>query len=348
VKKAIYIYREVFKNKRPKTVSYKTGKADQRIDQSDDITIKEICDIRIKEQLQSSAAVKSHLKFVYAFDISECDSSIDVERVIHSQLENVYSYKRLHRKYEDFEGNTEWFDVDDCLSDDEFVDIVHSIIQKYTKLDTRKTYEPYFYKKVIKLLVISIIRNNRKLGHKYFDILKELAPRFGKTTYMIDLLVELYKEGMYNVCVLPSYWLSSHSSFEKDLKKYSGFDEYIVYVSREDDLDLVMDEWYGKKMIVVEMSLHMENFESKMKRIIELPSSQKISMIDEADYGAWKSNQTEMIYALNCECTMWLSGTGIQKAAVNAKNVYDNIIQFSYTDMLMIKDGTHPWLSYFK
>ena len=61
MKKAIYIYTD--------GKNYKIGKADQRKNQDNSITIYEICDNRIKEQL--TASTYGELKAVKFFDITK-------------------------------------------------------------------------------------------------------------------------------------------------------------------------------------------------------------------------------------------------------------------------------------
>ena len=114
---------------------------------------------------------------------------------------------------------------------DEIELAINKIIAK-SEIDTRKKYEPYFYKKFIKNVFLRILDINLTLGKKIMEFALELAPRFGKTTWMIDLLITLFEKYGFKLAVLPSYWLSSLSSFEKELYSWKGFDEKIHFVKR--------------------------------------------------------------------------------------------------------------------
>lgn len=225
---------------------------------------------------------------------------------------------------------------------DELITDINKVIKKRSIVDTRKVYDPYFYKVYIDRLFFAMLVENLKENKNLIDFALELAPRFGKTTWMINLLVQLFKEYNYRVCILPSYWLSSLSSFEKDLYSYNGFDDYIHYVKDGESISDAVKQWYGKKLIVIELSLHMnfDKFESQFESVINLDDSKKISMIDEADFGAWK--QMKMIKRLGCSLNVYMSGSGLDKMVVNLKNVGSNVIQWSYTDMLLVKSGEHP------
>jgi len=225
---------------------------------------------------------------------------------------------------------------------DELLTDINLVIKNHSEKDTRDEYDPYFYKVYIERLFFYMLDLSLKSGKKVIEFALELAPRFGKTTWILSTLVKLFTDYNYKLCVLPSYWLSSLSSFEKDLTKWKGFDEYIHYVKEDDDLQSEIDKWYGKKMIVVEMSLHMTD--TRFKKLIsildKIDSSEKVSIIDEADFGAWK--QTEMINKLGSSLTLYMSGSGLEKIISNLKNVGDRIIQWSYTDMILVKHGQHP------
>lgn len=225
---------------------------------------------------------------------------------------------------------------------DELLQDIYRVIRDSDR-DTRDDYKPYFYKTYIQTLFFAKLDiDMREYSNTFVDFVLELAPRFGKTTWMITVLIKLFLEYNIKVAVLPSYWLSTHSSFEKDLLKWKGFSDHIHYVSRNDDLGVEMEKYYGKKLIVCELSLHMsdEQFEKKFSKINELEPSEKVTMIDEADFGAW--NQIEMIEKLRCKTNIYLSGSGVEKIMTHLKNVRDNIIRWTYTDMLLMKSGQHP------
>lgn len=227
---------------------------------------------------------------------------------------------------------------------DEIELAINKIIAKSGN-DTRKEYNPYFYKKFIKNVFLRILDINLTFGKKVMEFALELAPRFGKTTWMIDLLITLYDKYGFRLAVLPSYWLSSLSSFEKELYRWNGFDEKIHFVKRGESIKEAIQTWYGVKLIVVELSLHQtdtDKFESDIKEIKKLIPSERLTLIDEADYGVPQPNQMKKIESLGCSVNVYLSGSGLDKITAPLKNIGNNIIRWSCTDMILCKEGKHP------
>jgi hypothetical protein len=227
---------------------------------------------------------------------------------------------------------------------DEIELVINKIIAK-SEVDTRKKYNPYFYKKFIKNVFLRVLDFNLNFGKKIIEFALELAPRFGKTTWMIDLLITLFDKYGFKLAVLPSYWLSSLSSFEKELSKWYGFDEKVHFVKRGQCVKTAIETWYGKKLIVVELSLHQndeDKFESSIKEIKKVKSSERLTLIDEADYGVPQPNQMKKIESLECFLNVYLSGSGLDKITAPLKNIGNNIIRWSYTDMVLCREGNHP------
>jgi len=251
------------------------------------------------------------------------------------------------------DARREWvggFDVSSEIGDE--IELKINQIIADSGRDTRKVYTPYFYKVYIQSVFFEMLKACRRTGDKVINIAMELAPRFGKTTFAInELLIPLFKRKGYNLAVLPSYWLSSHSSFVKDLTRYKGFDNSVVYVGIDKtDSDPVkpirnaIKKWYGKKMIVVELSLHISdhNFSRILRELKRIPPNEKLSIIDEADFGVPRKGQIDRINSLNCSLNLYMSGSGLDKVTAPLDNIGGNIIRWSYTDMMLVKDGTHP------
>lgn len=227
---------------------------------------------------------------------------------------------------------------------DEIEMAINKIIAK-SKVDTRKKYDPYFYKKFIKNVFLRILDINLTFGKKVMEFALELAPRFGKTTWVIDLLITLFDKYGFKLAVLPSYWLSSLSSFEKELSRWYGFDEKVHFVKRGESVKDAIKTWYGKKLIVVELSLHQndeDKFESSIQEIKKIKSLERLTLIDEADYGVPQPNQMKKIESLECSLNVYLSGSGLDKITAPLKNIGNNIIRWSYTDMVLCREGNHP------
>lgn len=226
-------------------------------------------------------------------------------------------------------------------SDDEVVAVMNKIISESSK-DTRVGYIPRYFQKVIKDQFLIKYKNELSLGYRKIDFTLELAPRFGKTIWAIDLLDTLFKKHGIKMCVIPTYVLTAITSFKKELYAFKGYSSNMVLVTPEDDMESIISENYGEKLIVVVMSLHMRDHESKLDLIKSLPRKDKVSIIDEADFGAHRMNSQGKIDYLNCGLNIYMTGTAIEKVASPLSNLRDNIIRWSYTDMLMVKKGEHP------
>lgn len=324
MKKAIYIYTD--------GKNFKIGKADQRSDQSDSITIDEICDTRIREQ--QTASTYGDFQKVFFFDISNTGSSYDVENYIHNQIE-LKGYDRLKRKYKDHTGSTEWFSLED-LNEGQVVELVGNLIKDVTGSTGKNQFTPYFYQAYIKGLLLDQVDNGIKV------IAAELAPRFGKTPWALDTFKDLFEEFSYQYMILPSYILTAHSSFMKELRKYSDFDDMVFISDNDPDFkDRVRNN--KDKKLVIAISLHTpEDSLVKYECIKELDNSKKVAFIDEADFGAHTESSKKIIDLLECNLKVLITGTAIERAVAG----YDvtDIIQWSYTDMLLLQDGTHPLL----
>ena len=257
------------------------------------------------------------------------------------EVNSVISDKEIHRKleligYSKCRNNREWFEGFD--SDDHVITTINDIISK-TENDSRATYVPRFYQSYIKTLFIDKLTKSSK---EKIDFALELAPRFGKTIWAIDLIQTLYNDFNYNVCVMPTYYLSSLTSFKKEFYNFNGYSNNMVYVTSDDNLEEVFNEYYGKKMIILEASLHMNEHESKLDILKSIPTDKKICLMDESDFGTHRGNSQEIIRFIDSKLNVYMTGTAIEKVINPLENIDDNIIRWSYTDMLMVKKGEHP------
>jgi hypothetical protein len=226
-------------------------------------------------------------------------------------------------------------------SDDEVVAVMNQIIAE-SSVDTRVEYTPRYFQSVIKNQFLSKYQDELSLGYNKIDFALELAPRFGKTIWAIDLLNTLFVNHKIKVCVIPTYILTAITSFKKEFYTFKGYSSNMVFVTSEDNIQKVISENYGKKLIVVAMSLHMREHESKLDVIKAIPSKDKVSIIDEADFGAHRMNSQGKIDYLNCGLNIYMTGTAIERVTSPLSNLRDNLIRWSYTDMLMVKEGEHP------
>jgi len=278
-------------------------------------------DVRIKEQARTAMSENPEKVWEGTSELSDHD--------VHKKLIKL-GYIHIVR---------EWYGG--FTSDNEVIAVMNKIIAESSQ-DTRVEYTPRYFQSVIKNQFLTKYQNEIRLGYDKIDFALELAPRFGKTIWAIDLLNTLFIEHNIKLCVIPTYVLTAITSFKKEFYTFKGYSSNIVFVTSEDDIQSVIDENYGKKLIVVVMSLHMREHESKLEIIKSLSSYDKVSIIDEADFGAHRINSQEKIYYLNCRLNIYMTGTAIERVASPLSNLRDNIIRWSYSDMLMVKKGEHP------
>lgn len=256
--------------------------------------------------------------------------------------DSEFTDKDIHKMLKSlgyFHVNREWYGG--FKSDDEVVAVMNKIISESSK-DTRVEYSPRYFQSEIKKQFLNKYNNELALGYSKIDFALELAPRFGKTIWSIDLLSFLFKEHNIKVCIIPTYILTAITSFKKEFYTFKGYSSEMVFVTSDDDIMSVIENNYGNKLVIIAMSLHMKDYESKLNVIKKLPSKDKISIIDEADFGAHRINSQEKIDYLDCGLNIYMTGTAIERAASPLSNLRDNIIRWSYSDMLMVKKGEHP------
>lgn len=203
----------------------------------------------------------------------------------------------------------------------------------------KPTFIPRFHQELVAEEFLYKLEKNK--GDK-IDFALELAPRFGKTIFAIDLIQKLFNDYGYKICFLPNYILSTLSSFKQDFNKFDGYSENMILVEDLFFLEKTIKENYGKKMIIVPLSLHMNNYEEKLKIVKELPSNEKMSVADETDQGTHTLDSQKFIEFLDCKLNIYMSGTGIERIVKICKNLWDNIIRFSYNDILLLQRGQHP------
>lgn len=250
------------------------------------------------------------------------------DHFIHNELEKL-GYSKVNK------GGDEWFHK--FSSDDEAIALLYKIITKSHSVNL-PIYLPRFYQSHIKKLFLDLLLKD-KSDKKEFAL--ELAPRFGKTLWALDLMIDLNQKG-YKICLIPAYVLTAISSFEKEFYSFKNFAENMVFVNEHENYEEILQSNYGKKLIIIPVSLHTPDYQSKYNKINQIPSKEKFAIIDEADFGCHRNNSQEYINFLNSGLNIFMTGTAIERVINPLENVGDNIIRWSYTDMLMVKTGEHP------
>lgn len=278
-------------------------------------------DERIKEQARTAMSENPEKVWEGISELTDHD--------IHKKLVNL-GYKHIIR---------EWYGG--FTSDDDVATVMNQVIAE-SQQDTRVTYVPRYFQSVIKNQFLSKYEDELQNNYKKIDFALELAPRFGKTIWAIDLLNTLFLEHNIKLCVIPTYVLTAITSFKKEFYTFKNYSSNMIFVTSDEDVSYVIKNNYGKKLIVVTISLHMREHESKLEIIKSLPSRDKVSIIDEADFGAHRMNSQGKIDYLDCGLNIYMTGTAIERVALPLSNLRDNFIRWSYTDMLMVKEGEHP------
>ena len=281
---------------------------------------------RVKAQQTSSP---EELEIIFSFD----------SRYTDKQIIKLLKLKGYGHTRDTMNGGTEW--ISGVKSDDEIIAAINQIIAE-SELDTRIEFKPRFFQNYVSDMFLKKYDSEIELGYNKIDFAMELAPRFGKTTWSLNLMKCLFVERGIKVCVIPSYVLTAITSFKSDFYKFKGFTDFMVFTEDLNEIDGLITEHYGKKMIVVTASLHMTEHESKLEILKSLPSNEKMTIIDEADFGAHRVNSLDKIDYLDCHLNIYMSGTGLEKVSAPLTNLRDNVIRWSYTDMLMVKNGIHP------
>lgn len=331
-KKVIYIYSDNVPNQ------YKIGKADQREGQGSNISALEIAQVRISEQ--ATAATRGEFVIHAALDISHYEGdSTEVESYIHENLAKYGNIERLKRTVKSAksnevlkEGTTEWFETN--LSPAEIIDLVDKLIIKFTNKTGKIKYEARAYQAYIKALVLDQVEAGKPV------IAAELAPRFGKTLWSLDLFNALCDEFGYQYLILPAYVLTAHSSFMNDFKAFSDFNDIKFVSDKDSDFEQQVRNNESSRMIIA-VSLHTSsNSISKYDCLTEIEASKKVAIIDEADFGAHTESSKNIINYVDASLKILITGTAIERAIAGYD--VDEVIQWSYTDMLLLQDNNHP------
>jgi hypothetical protein len=128
--------------------------------------------------------------------------------------------------------------------------------------------------------------------------LMEFAPRFGKTIWTMALHCCIDEQ----VMVVATYWLSALTSFKTDITKFTNFVDMVYLEANADDFEDTFAAAIatGKKVVVgVSLYKNAGGLETKVEDLSTLVDFEdKWIYVDEADFGAHKEGQTQIIDAL--------------------------------------------------
>ena len=351
-RKYIYVYVDM-----ARLFEWKVGKADE----NKDFEITDSSDVarnRVHQQL--TAATSGDYNIVAWFDITKyTGDSIEVEAAIHKALKAkgfVRKLRRLHVKgVLTNQGNTEWFQLtqaavekslkknkeatEQSINDDTELKVLQTCIETI-ELMTGETGLPTWKNRAYQQWMKSDILELIDAGEK--KVYAELAARFGKTGWGLDLFVDGLSKRGYENCIIPAYYLSACSSFAKEVKQFDNFSHIHVIDTRgmsKGEIDKEIAQSEGKFRLIL-MSLCKST--TKFQSINELSKYKKVAFIDEADFGAHTKSSKRMLDDLNCNLTIPMTGSNLVRAI--GGNADMKGITFSYNEMLMVKNDNHPRL----
>ena len=296
-------------------IEVKTGDTTQGLDEG--LTIDESGMVRISQQGKSAEAYKKII--VGTYGVSK--TIIKRDYVIHKELKK----RGLRPKALDGQGQ-EWYripgktikEVNKYLQD--VIDSMGASSNK--KLKLRKEQE----RTLIEAVEIYNSTNSDRV-----DIAANLPPRFGKTTWALTLFNELNKK----VLVLPSSWLSTHTSFEDDIKEFRDFSDIVCIDSKNDNYSKQIKKALSEnKRVAVYVSLFAKD-KKQFNSIKNISNSDKFVCVDEGDFGSWTDNKRVILDHLVSKkntgkyCVVTMSGTNVARMVTGSKNI-DGIVQSTY------------------
>ncbi len=118
----------------------------------------------------------------------------------------------------------------------------------------------------------------------------DLCARFGKTLWVLWLFKTLQERLGYSVLLLPAYWLSAHSSFEKEIQEFREFNGFAYIDTSEEGWEQNLNRARSENIpVVVSLSLCGDATEKRLQKfdpIRNLPQDEVFLFCDEADVGA--------------------------------------------------------------
>jgi len=124
-------------------------------------------------------------------------------------------------------------------------------------------------------------------------IMAELCARFGKTIWAASVVLETKTK----LSIITSYVLNSFSSFEKELRSYEQFKNIeVVDLSKDNDYEnAILSHLKNGKQVAAFVSMCPgSNRDERIKTLFSLENN-ILLIVDEADFGMYKNNQSEVL-----------------------------------------------------
>ena len=281
-------------------------------------TVEQAAKLRIANQHKSSNAFKPIILGYWEVD----KSKIPGDRTLHDVWEK--------------EGLRDETKLDGAGT--EFYTLGYSIKECKTKIENtiesfnQSTGKSFTLRKEQQRTLDEAIKIYNSTNKDRVNIVANLAPRFGKTLWVLRLFNELNKK----ILVLPSAVLSTHTSFKEDINNFQGLED-VVYITTHENphyaqqIEIALSK---NKRVAVTVSLFTQN-KKELKYIRDMSNNDKFLCLDEGDFGAWTPPKREILEYLMPDndtgkyCFMSMSGTNIARMVTGSKCI-DGVITSTY------------------
>jgi hypothetical protein len=173
-----------------------------------------------------------------------------------------------------------------------------------------------------------------------------LHMRFAKTGFTLQLVSDIVKSHKDLVFILFADDYTVYGSYKDWIEKKRCWGDSIKFIDAGvENLEEVITSCKENNIIPF-IKVGSKTNISKIDYLKQIQSNKKVIFIEEADFGAWTTNNKERSKYLDGDIVVLESGTGIEKISFGRK--IDEIFLLDITDALMIKNGVHPLSEYKK
>lgn len=187
----------------------------------------------------------------------------------------------------------------DTLTDDLIVSFTKKAVNSLEEKGGLKVYRPTVTQQKAHDEAIEGIEKALRGDSNAVKGVLDLCARFGKTLWVLWLFKTLQERFGYSVLLLPAYWLSAHSSFEKEISEFKDFNHFVfVDTSREGWQDKLTAARSDQRPVVVSLSLCGDASEKRLQKfnpVRDLPQDEVFLFCDEADVGAHTARSARVL-----------------------------------------------------
>ena len=175
------------------------------------------------------------------------------------------------------------------------------------------------------------------LGEGKKKIMAELAARFGKTLEYLAMFLAV----KHKIMVVGTYYLTALKSFKKEVSLYNEFSNFIVLELKSDTFQEDFNQGLvdGKKIVVLASLCGDKEANTTVRnqnaQFIE-QFTDKITVIDEADYGAHTESCVPFVNRIGYGAPVILTTGTNSERAKGFHNDLDAFFRLTYLDQLMM------------